>query len=363
MPHDVQVVGDEDVGQPEVALQVREQVEDLRLHRHVERGHRLVADDHLRLQRQCAGDPDALPLAARELVRKAVVVLRVEADALQQALHPPPHLGRGPDAVHLERLADDRADRACAGSATRTGPERPSHLPPDRAHLARAGLRDVAAHELDGAAWSASSRMMQRARVDFPQPDSPTMPSVSPGCTSKETPSTAFTRPTSFLKMTPRWTGKCFVTSVTRGWARRPRPPAAPHRWPSRSRDHLRRPEPSPSRSLTSCGRWHALTCVTCPGVGASGGGGSSRQMSITYGQRGWKRQPRGGCSNDGGVPGMAVSGRRRRHGPAWSRGAPTCRGAGGARRSRPRCPARPRGRRTSRARRRRSRRPRRGRA
>ncbi len=35
--------------------------------------------------------------------------------------------------------------------------------------------------------------MMSRAVVDLPQPDSPTMPSVSPGITSNEMPSTART--------------------------------------------------------------------------------------------------------------------------------------------------------------------------
>src|SRR5256884_7018804 len=38
-------------------------------------------------------------------------------------------------------------------------------------------------------------RMTLRAVTDLPQPDSPTMPSVSPGVRSKETPSTAFTVP------------------------------------------------------------------------------------------------------------------------------------------------------------------------
>ena len=56
-----EVVGDEQVGQAELALQVREQVEDLRLDRHVERRHRLVADHQLRAARpararcRCAG--------------------------------------------------------------------------------------------------------------------------------------------------------------------------------------------------------------------------------------------------------------------------------------------------------------------
>ena len=65
-------------------LQVLEQVQDLRLHGDVERRDRLVADDQLRLQRERARDPDPLPLAARELVRVAVVVLGAETDPGEQ---------------------------------------------------------------------------------------------------------------------------------------------------------------------------------------------------------------------------------------------------------------------------------------
>ena len=60
-----------------------------------------------------------------------------------------------------------------------------------------------------------SRRMMQRAIVDLPQPDSPTTPSVSPSFTVNETPSTAFTDATSFWKMIPRVTGKYFFRSLT----------------------------------------------------------------------------------------------------------------------------------------------------
>ena len=69
--HDREVVGDEEVGQAELALEVLEQVDDLRLDGDVERGDRLVADDELRVQRQGSGDADALALAAGELVRES----------------------------------------------------------------------------------------------------------------------------------------------------------------------------------------------------------------------------------------------------------------------------------------------------
>ena len=62
---------------------------------------------------------------------------------------------------------------------------------------------------------ASSSRMMQRAIVDLPQPDSPTTPSVSPCLTLKLTPSTAFTAAICFWKMMPRVTGKCFFRFST----------------------------------------------------------------------------------------------------------------------------------------------------
>ena len=46
--HDGEIVRDEEIGEPELALQVGQQVEHLRLDRHVERRDRLVGDQQLR---------------------------------------------------------------------------------------------------------------------------------------------------------------------------------------------------------------------------------------------------------------------------------------------------------------------------
>ena len=54
---DGEVVRDEQVGEPEVVLQVLQQVEDLRLDRDVERGDRLVADDQLRVSARARAMP------------------------------------------------------------------------------------------------------------------------------------------------------------------------------------------------------------------------------------------------------------------------------------------------------------------
>ena len=59
-----ELVRDEDDAQPELGDQLAEQVEDLRLDRDVERAHRLVGDDDARLEREGAGDGDALALSA-----------------------------------------------------------------------------------------------------------------------------------------------------------------------------------------------------------------------------------------------------------------------------------------------------------
>src|SRR5882672_11600701 len=53
------------------------------------------------------------------------------------------------------------------------------------------------------------------ATVDLPQPDSPTIPSVSPGYRSKETPSTALTEPTCLRNTMPCVSGKCLARSRT----------------------------------------------------------------------------------------------------------------------------------------------------
>ena len=52
-----------------VALQVTDQLQDLRLGGDVERGRRLVRDQHGGLERQCHRDHHALALAAGQLVR------------------------------------------------------------------------------------------------------------------------------------------------------------------------------------------------------------------------------------------------------------------------------------------------------
>jgi len=70
--HHAQVVRDEQVGKAELSLQFHEEIQDLSLDGYVERGCRLVEDDHVRVQRQGTCNADSLSLSARELVGEAV---------------------------------------------------------------------------------------------------------------------------------------------------------------------------------------------------------------------------------------------------------------------------------------------------
>jgi len=54
--HHVEIVADEEIGQPEFALQIDQQIEHLRLDRLVQRGDRFIEDHQPRRQRQRAGD-------------------------------------------------------------------------------------------------------------------------------------------------------------------------------------------------------------------------------------------------------------------------------------------------------------------
>ena len=65
--HHGQIVRDEEVREVELALEPLEQVQDLRLDGDVQRGHRLVADDELRRQREGPGDADPLTPFSRGL--------------------------------------------------------------------------------------------------------------------------------------------------------------------------------------------------------------------------------------------------------------------------------------------------------
>ena len=72
----------------ELLDQLREQVEDLGLHHHVEGGGRLVGDDELRAAGERHRDHHALPLPAGQLVGVGGVARRREPDLVEKPSDP-----------------------------------------------------------------------------------------------------------------------------------------------------------------------------------------------------------------------------------------------------------------------------------
>ena len=128
-----------------------EQVDHLRLDRHVERRYRLVGDDEARLDRQRAGDADALALPAREFVRVAARVLGREADERQQLGDPCGARRSRVQAVRRQRLGERVADPPARIQARVRVLEDDLQAPPIGPHRPRRQGHEIDAFEPDRA--------------------------------------------------------------------------------------------------------------------------------------------------------------------------------------------------------------------
>ena len=77
---DREVVSNKQVSDSQLLLQILQQIDDLGLHRHIQRAYRLITDEQPRLNGQRARDADPLPLSAAELVRIRLRVGRLQAN-------------------------------------------------------------------------------------------------------------------------------------------------------------------------------------------------------------------------------------------------------------------------------------------
>ena len=110
MLDDAEVVADEQIREVELLAQVHEQIENLRLDRHVERGHGFVAHQHRRLHRKRTSNADALALTAAELVRITRAQCRVETRTFELRAHIVVKPGAIHEAVNACRFAHDFID-------------------------------------------------------------------------------------------------------------------------------------------------------------------------------------------------------------------------------------------------------------
>ncbi len=93
--HDRQIVADEQQRHSMLALQIGQQADHLRLYRHIQSAHRLIANQYPRLENHGPGNSDALALAAAELVGITIGHLGSQPhvpESLQDRSHPIPRL-------------------------------------------------------------------------------------------------------------------------------------------------------------------------------------------------------------------------------------------------------------------------------
>ena len=273
-------MGDEEIGQLPLVLQVAEQVDHLRLGRHVERADGLVADQQARIEGERPGHGDALSLAAAELVGIAAERGPSQPDRLEQLDHPRV-TGRAPQPeVHLQRLADRLHHR-------RPGVERRVGVLEHDLHAARPPVGSI-------------SRSTRRAVVDLPDPLSPTSPNVRPRSIVKLMPSTARTCPI-VRRRIPLCTGNSIRRSLTSSSGATSVKDCGGRADGCAGADGSTATQVLPVRLSSSARRQR----LTAPSGAAVNGGSVVEQYGWTCGQRGWKRQPDGNRSGNGTCPGM----------------------------------------------------------
>ena len=160
--HHTKVMGDEDQRRAGLARQLLEQIEDLRLHRDIERGGRLIGHDQFGLAGQRHRDHGALTHAARILMRiglQTACSIR-DADLLEQTARHLEGTRPGLLAVHIDRLGNLHADGECRVERThRLLEDHRDAIAANLAHLRVRQLEQVLAFEHDFAGHDATRRI------------------------------------------------------------------------------------------------------------------------------------------------------------------------------------------------------------
>ena len=183
MRDDGEVVADEDVGEAALAPQRGEEVQDLGLHRDVERRGRLVEEQ----DRAARG-------SARGRSRRAGAGRpRAGAGSGSGSAGPSPtsaSAARAMRGVARRRCRGWRAARRRVRSTVWRGMQRAVGVLEDHLHAAGEGLVAAARHRLRRRRRSrppatGARPQMARSTVDLPEPDSPTRPKAPPRATAK----------------------------------------------------------------------------------------------------------------------------------------------------------------------------------
>src|SRR5713101_4580948 len=151
--HDAEVVGDEDHGEAVFALDVAQQLQVLRLDRHVQARRRLVGDEEPRLAGDGDGPDHPLAHPTRQLVRVLAYppLGRRDVHGGQELTSPRPGAASRHVLVRAQRLGDlvaHREERVERGH--RVLEDHGHALAPDGAHLSIGLVEEVLALEVDG---------------------------------------------------------------------------------------------------------------------------------------------------------------------------------------------------------------------
>ena len=128
-------MADEQIGHAKFFLERGEQVQNPRLHRHIQRRHAFVGNDQIRLQGQRACDADALALTAGKFVGIPAQVTVGQADALHQVGGAGAVVGGRADAVDHQRFGDQIAHPQPRIQRCHRVLKHDLHAPPQRQQL------------------------------------------------------------------------------------------------------------------------------------------------------------------------------------------------------------------------------------
>ncbi len=129
-------MGNENVGQPQVSLQLLKQIQNLRLNRHIQCRHRLVTDNQLRVHCQGTGNADSLTPSPVQLVRIHIHVPVCQAYGAHQLQCALLNITLGFQKLVLcDGLADELHHRLSRIQGRKRILEHHLHLLAQRAHL------------------------------------------------------------------------------------------------------------------------------------------------------------------------------------------------------------------------------------
>ncbi len=177
-----EIVADEEIAHAQALLQADEQRQDLALNRRIERARRLIQQQEFGLQSpprgrwRCAG-------AGRPKIRAGSgSACSASSPTSSSAAMTRPRRAAASSSrkMQFESFADDLLDGPAAATARRTGPGIPPACACADGRSARCGRPSSRVPSNEMTPVARCSRSTARPSVVLPEPDSPTMPRVSP---------------------------------------------------------------------------------------------------------------------------------------------------------------------------------------